>query len=776
MSDTVAQSLVASLRTVAHAYAPGDQIAPCAVLWADPERLWAGVVSELLPLLPEMYQLGGYDQERRSGPALWLRCIEARCVVGVPSDGTTPILYLPGVSREQLRAAEDCTSELAALVELQYRGAMWLHVNGKEWTPYAYLVSKHGGLNLDVSRDQATLDALAGALPMVLAEPVIHLQGRRLDSEFFNAMVAPDAIGMLLRWLSDPDGFKQRRSVPEWKAFCQQCKADAGFDPVKDGPLKAAGLLAARANHWNYVWRRFAESPANYPGIVEWLKRAAPPSPGMFDSAETWPGINESEEHALRASLESLADRPQDEAIQGLAKLEGQHGHRRRHPWQKLGLSPLATSLAPLARLAEMCATTPGAPSPEAYAAAYAADSWRVDAAALAAMAASGLPEVHGAVLGALRAVYLPWLDSTARHLQQLIHANGQAVSRRHAPIEAAPGRLVLFADGLRMDVAQLVAEKLAAAGIQSTQDWEWSAVPSVTATAKPAVSPVATAFRGGDAADEFGARLISTGQLLTQDRFVATLKAHGWQFLCAGETGNPAGSAWTEAGTLDKRGHTEGWKLSRSVEAEVQDLASRIRTLLQAGWTELMVVTDHGWLLMPGGLPKVELKAFLTETRWSRCAALKTEAQTDAQAFKWHWNPTVMMASPPGAGSYRAGIEYSHGGVSLQELVTPVLRVSSSQMPGAPARVLDAKWTGAKCRVLVGGADVSLRVDVRTSQTDPNTSLLTDQQAREITSDGRVTVFLEDDADIGKQAEVVLLDASGRDPRPDHNSGKLSP
>jgi hypothetical protein len=745
------------------AYAPGDQVAPCAVLWADPDRLWSDVVSALLPLLPELYQLGGYDPQRRSGPALWLRCIESRLADGAPAAGTTPILYLPGVSREQLRAAEDCTAEVAALVELQYRGALWLHVNGKEWTPYAYLVSKHGGLDLDVARDQATLDALAGALPTLMAEPLTQLQGRRLDSEFFNAMVAPDATGMLLRWLSDPEGFKQRRSDAEWKAFCQQCKAEAGFDPVKEGPLKAATLLAARANHWSHVWRRFAESPANYPGIVEWLRRAAPKSPGMFDSAETWPSINESEEQALKQALDALADRPQDEAIQRLAELEDRHAERRRHPWQRLQLSPLATALAPLAQLAKLCAATPGAPTPEAYAAAYASHGWRVDAAALAAMAASGAPEVHGAVLGALRSVYLPWLDSTARHLQQLIHGQGQAVSRRQGLIEAAPGRLVVFADGLRMDVAQQLAERLTAAGIESKQDWEWSAIPSVTATAKPAASPVADAFQGGDPGDEFGARLISTGQLLTHSRFVDTLKARGWQCLAAGEIGNPAGSGWTEAGTLDKRGHTEGWKLARSVEAEIQDLVSRIRTLLQAGWTDVTVVTDHGWLLMPAGLPKVELKAFLTETRWSRCAALKAEAQTDAQAFKWHWNPTVMMASPPGAGSYRAGVEYAHGGVSLQEIVTPVLRISAIQASGAAARLLEVKWTGAKCRVLVGGGRAEMRVDVRTSQTDPNSSLLTDKQAREITTDGKVTVFLEDDADTGKQAEVVLLDASGQ-------------
>ncbi len=396
-------------------------------------------------------------------------------------------------------------------------------------------------------------------------------------------------------------------------------------------------------------------------------------------------------------------------------------------------------------------------------AAAYAANGWRVDAAALDAMATTGSPEVHGAVLGALRSAYLPWLDSTARHLQKLIHDHGHGVSRRTSPIEAVPGRLVIFADGLRMDVAQQLSESLVVAGIESTQGWEWSAIPSVTATAKPAASPVSDAFEGGEPGDEFGPRLISTGQLLTHSRFIETLKGRGWQFLATGETGNAAGSAWTEAGTLDKRGHTEGWKLARSVESEVQDLVSRVRMLLGAGWTEVVVVTDHGWLLMPGGLPKVELKAFLAETRWSRCAALKTEAQTDAQAFKWHWNPAVMMASPPGAGSYRAGVEYAHGGVSLQELVTPVLRISTALAPGGAARLVDAKWTGAKCRVSAGGESAGMRVDIRTSQADANTSLLTDKHAREITTDGKVTVFLEDDADIGKQAEVVLLDASGQ-------------
>ena len=763
MSHTLGLRVAAALRTTAQAYAAGDQVAPCAVLWTDPERLWEGVVPALQAMLPELFRLGSYAPQQRSGPALWLRCIEARRVDGAPPAGTTPVFYLPGISREQLRAAEDCTQDLAALVELQYRGAMWLHVNGKEWTPHAFLVSKHGGLDLDVARDQATLDALVGALPSLMSEPIAPLQGRRLDAEFLNALVAPDAAGLLLRWLSDPEPFKQGRPDAEWKAFCRQCKAEASFDPVKDGPLKAAGLLAARGKHWGKVWQRFAEAPANYPGIVTWLERAAPKSPGMFDSAEVWPNVNESEERALQQALEALVDRPQDEVIQRVAELEAQHAERRAYPWRMLGLSPLAAALKPLAQLAALCKSAPGAPTPEAYAALYASEGWRVDAAALATMAACGSPEHHAAVLGTVRAVYLPWLEGTARHLQQLIQASGQSVRRRAKPIDAAPGRLVVFADGLRMDVAQQLTARLAAAGIESTQDWEWSAIPSVTATAKPAASPIADAVRGGDASDEFAARLVSTGQLLTQDRFVTALKQRGWQVLGPDETGDTTGSAWTEAGALDKRGHTEGWKLARSVETEVGDLVSRIGALLKAGWTEVVVVTDHGWLLVPNGLPKVDLKAFLTETRWSRCAALKTDAQTDALTFKWHWNPAVMMASPPGAGSFRAGTEYSHGGVSLQEMVTPVIRMKATHPRHSAARLLEAKWTGAKCRVSVAGTGAGLRVDVRTSQTDPNTSLLSDKHARETTPDGKVTVFLEDDADIGKKAEIVLLDSSGQ-------------
>ena len=763
MSETLGQQLTKALRTAGQAFAAGDQAPPCAVLWPDPDRLWEASMPSLKPMAPELFILGPYAPETHSGPPLWLRCIEARAVDGAPPSGITPVFYLPGVSRDQLLAAEDCPDELAALVELQYRGTTWLNGNAKEWTPYGFLFSKHGGLDLDVAKDQATLEALSGALPFLLNEPISALKGRRLDSVFFNQLVAPDATGLVLRWLDDPEAFKKKCSDAEWKAFCQQCKKDFALDPVKDGAFKAATLLAERLNSWSKAWQRFSESPTNYPGVVEWLKRATPKQPSMFDTAEVWPSLNDSQEKSLQQALEALVDKPQDHVIQRVAELEAQHGVRRGYPWQKLGASPLATALAPLSQLAKLCGTTPGAPSADTFAEYYASEGWRVDAAAMATLSLCGSQEQHGGLLGTVRAIYLTWLDNTARHLQQLIGGQGQSVAKRNQPIEAVPGRLVLFADGLRMDVAQQLMGALVANGIELTQDWEWSTIPAVTATAKAAASPIANDVQGGEATDEFTTRLISTGKPLTQDRFVAALQARGWQCLGSDELGDPKGAAWTESGSLDTRGHSEGWKLARSIDSEVRDLASRIGALLQAGWTDLTVVTDHGWLLIPGGLPKVELKSFLTENRWGRCATLKGAAVTSTVAFKWHWNPNVAIASPPGAGCYRASVEYSHGGVSLQEMVTPVIRVKSAKSVYAAALLLEAKWTGAKCRVSVGGKVLGVRVDVRMSLSDLEPSLLTDKQARETTSDGKVTLFLEDDADIGKVAQIVLLDATGQ-------------
>jgi hypothetical protein len=82
-----------------------------------------------------------------------------------PAEGIVPILYLPGVDRQQLRAASDCPEPWQPLVELQYRGTVWTQRNGRDWTVEAFLTSDNA-LGLDVSLDLATRQAIQRALPL----------------------------------------------------------------------------------------------------------------------------------------------------------------------------------------------------------------------------------------------------------------------------------------------------------------------------------------------------------------------------------------------------------------------------------------------------------------------------------------------------------------------------------------------------------------------------------------------------------------------------------
>lgn len=756
---TVGDALARAIRSTI-AYTKGDQIEPCAVLWLDPESLWKPVISELSRSIEELFILGAYDPTNRCGPALWLRCIEGRRVPESPPAGITPIFYLPQVKLDKLRDLEFVTSDLTPLAEMQFRGTLWLHPNGKEWTPLAFLISEHGGLGLNIPRDQATQDALSRAMSKLLQELVEDLRGRVLDADFFNELMAPDPAGLILRWLNDPNGFKERTSLPEWDAFCHQCTTEYRLDPEKDGPLRAAELLGNRANHWGAVWKRFAEGPAIYRGAVDWLRRAAPKSRSMYDTGEVWPSINDEQERQLRIALAALKDQSQDRAAREIQELESHHGIRRQYPWRALGLSPLAVALAPLAKLAALCQQTPGGSTAEMFAEVYVKQAWEVDATALSVMAACDAFDQQEPVLSALRALYLPWAEATARHLQQLLAGTRKSPPRRHPPFKPLSGHVVLFADGLRFDVAALVKDRLSEDAREVTLDWEWSPVPTVTATAKPMCSPLADSLKPGEIGDEF-APTMENGQRVTQDRFVQALKTNGWQILEGSDVGDPKGSAWTEAGTLDNRGHNEGWKLARAVSGEVRDLAIRIRQLLDAGWSQVHVVTDHGWLLVPGGLPKVELKAFLAEQRWGRCAAIKPAVATNLPEFTWHWNDAVRVVVPHGAGCFKAGMEYSHGGVSLQEMVVPYMTVRSGLSSTREARITDARWTGARCRVTIEGQSSGLRVDIRSRSSDAETSYVEGQQAKSIGEDGTVLLFLRNDADIGHEATLVLMNVA---------------
>jgi len=767
MPLTVLKELYRALQRAAE-YNPQDQSMPAVVLWKDEERHWEPLVPRLRKDLPQLLTLGPYAPGERTGPAIWIRCMIDRVLPAAdwPKDAV-PILYLPGVSWLGLRAVENCPRELQPLTELQYRGVWFTQENTRDWTIRAFLTSRRGGLGLEVASDGDTREAMLQALPKLADTPLAELRGRRLHAADFRALLQPDLIRGLLRWLDNPESTRNGWTVDEWQAFCGGCRKQYGFDPEKDGPLVGAEELGARQGTWDAVWVRFGDAPLAYPKLPELLRRAKPKGEhNLLFRPECWPQCNERAEGELRAALARLLERAPEAAAAQLEKLESSHSGRRGWVWAKLGHAPLAQALEHLALLARATRTKLGGESATAMAETYATDGWRADAAVLDALASVARADDGEAVTTAIRAVYKPWLEAAAERFQELIRLGfiGDRESSPAGPSETGPGTCIVFADGLRLDVGKRLRSKLEPVGCVVQETWVWVPVPPVTPTAKPAVSPVADLLTGRDAdVEEVRPVVCQTGQSLTPELFRRLLNECGFQWLAAKETGDPAGRGWTEHGDIDRRGHEEGWKLARRIDEELAGLLDRVRALLDAGWKEIRIVTDHGWLLLPGGLPKVDMPLYLVESRWARCGALKPGASPEVPTAPWHWNPEVQVALAPGIACFRDGIDYSHGSLTVQECIVPSFAVRSAHSRGPGATVESVRWTRLRCRVRVTGAGTGWHVDLRTRAADPASSLAKDGRPRAIGPDGQASLVVDDPDKEGVAATVVLLDAEGR-------------
>ncbi len=770
---TVLQALVAAIRAAA-AFDKNDQVSPAAVLWPDEEMAWIDLLPKLRAALPELLTLGLYDAANKTGPAIWIKAMLGRSEDGkrlLPQadwpEGAVPVVYMPGVGRQNIRAVEECPRELKPLCELQFRGALWTQLSGKDWTPRAFLQTSDGGLGLSLATDAATLGAMRQSLEKLAGVPVARLQGRTLDAGDFLELLAPDPARTVLDWMSDGAGFKAR-SGSGWAAFRTVCKDKFGFDPEKTDVTKAGQLLADHQGPWSGVWSRFEENPRLYPGVRDVLKRSKPTGVGtLFDEiVSVYPQDNEAAESELRNDLLAVGKMSEAAARGKIVELEARHAPRRALVWAKMDEAPLASALWHLAELARLSANSLGGSDRNQAAKLYADAGWRVDDAAVAALAAVDSATDLNAVGAAVAAMYHPWLEKTAESFQKLVAAEPLPSAGEASPIGVEPGTCIVFADGLRMDLGQRLAADLAKRGLGVAVDWRWSTVPTVTATAKPAASPVAPKLDRASEADDFVPRITVSRKNLTSERFRSLLKDLGVEPLAAGEkgdAGNRAAAAWLEVGTIDHRGHNEGIRLASMLSDEVRLIADRVADLVAAGWKRVKIVTDHGWLLLPGGLPKVSLPKYLVETNWRRCASAKEGASPDCQQHGWHWNPAISIALAPGISCFREGADYAHGGLSVQEAVTPVITVISSggaSTPASEVAIASLVWNQLTGRVQVNGS-AGVAVDLRRDAADSSTTLLDSDKPRPIDAKGQVKIYAKDETE-GIDAELVVLDSHG--------------
>lgn len=658
------------------------QVSPAVVIWTDEACQWQSAMPVIKRYLPELLELGSYLPHERTGPAIWLKCMIAGTLpqYSLPK-GVVPILYLPGVGRKDLRAIDQCPLSLQPLAELQYRGGWWVYnTAGRDWSVGSFLSNPKVGLQLDIAKDGRTQQAMLEVLPDLLEEQAASLQGKRLEASDLYALAGGDPIKNMLAWLNAPEMTEgEWKKTNQWQHFCGQSRDAFGVDPASVESCAMLPLLCEADGPWQGVWERFTDTAAHHSLLVKALHQVQPTGL-LFDPAH-YPFVNQHEEQKLAHALTGLVSDDVSHIRAKLALLEVEHAPRREWLWASLGLSPWARMLAPMTALAELTYQPLGGPDITTMATHYQEKVWQTDDLALRVMtfANEGIMEQLAAQL--LAKLYTPWLEAVTLHFQQLVKTEGYPGSTRVQEPGAeylGTSTVLFFIDGLRLDVGHRLKGVLEQSMLQVKLKSRWSALPSLTATAKAAVTPLSFQLSGDLDSEDFIPQFTDSGASFSSHYFKKGLAQVGWQYLDGQDCGEPEqGKAWVQCGDLDNLGHERQQSLPKYIDLALKGVVDRIMNLLDAGWGRIHVVTDHGWLWAPDKLPKADMTKHMTQLRTPRCAILKSNVQSEYLQCPWHWNPAVTVTMAPGISLFQAGDYYTHGGLSLQECLTPELIIT---------------------------------------------------------------------------------------------------
>ncbi|QYZ78643.1 BREX-1 system phosphatase PglZ type B [Methanofollis formosanus] len=749
MKQTFLDRVCESLAGAMNDYNREDVVRQRVVVFPDMKGEWAPIVARLRDILP-VITFGTYDPEHLTGPAIYLRGLVAHTIDSPLPRDQPVIVYLPGYSREQLRNLEDCPDEIKPLAGLQYLGNVWSQRNGRDWTLLAFIKTSQGGLSIQVHDDSETRDAIRNAAAVLADESVEFLKTKEpLNASFFNELHHPDPNKQILQWMNDPTGEEQRmKNNSDWGAFCKICGKEYDLEPEKDGASTGADKLGAQVGKWAEVWERFKEKPEAYPQIPQLLRSAKQPKWTVY--TDSWPQHNDAQEKELSLKFMALSGVSPEEARKQIVNLEKTHAQRRKWIWAEMGESPLARALEHLAQLATITKDAKFGGTIQEQAERYAHDMWQADDAVVRALEQATDKKNREAITVAVNALYRNWLDVMAEAFQK--EWQREPATMRKENQEPTAGEVMIFVDGLRMDLGHRLCSILKETGCSCKLSHHFSALPTQTSTAKPAVMPIAGELNAGEDLTP----KTKSGAIATNSALRSILKNKGFNVLSESETGDPERSAWTDCGDIDTEGHNKGYALPEVLDREIKKIHDRTIELLDAGWQQVRIVTDHGWLFLPGKLRKTELKPGLTEVKKGRCAVLRANAVVEYPVVPWFWNRTVRIVLAPGSSCFEGGREYEHGGLSPQETVVPeiVVRKGASRSKGIVIGRIT--WTGLRCKAHVDGAEGHV-ADIRLRPADAQSSVTA--SSREVGIEGNVSLIISDDSMEGRDAWLVVMD-----------------
>lgn len=738
-------------------------VKPEVILWPDPENQWNEVMGVLQQEMPQLLIYGSYDPDKKQGPAIWLKCMIARALPEANWDATKiPIIYLPGVAKSDLRNVENAVFNFQPLLEYQYTGALFIQENGREWSILAFVENSINGLGVKVAKDNATRDALKKTLPSIFQDKEVLANKTIIDADYLNNQLFPDIIPTILKWMCKGDGFLKNMDSGKQEVFVNLCKSQYEFEPDHKNIKSIAEKLGSQKNSWKYVWQLYAAAPHKYPELEELLRLAKPADlgSGMFAlPEESWPQLNEDKEETLAQALTKVSKLDASKALAMLNELEKEHSVRRNWVWFELGKSPLANTLKYLLAMASQTQENYSTTSIESIEKYYTGQGFKADQNMRKALAAVKLEKDKAIVKSIIQLFYQPWLENITHKFQKIVAQDSSIFTGQKATTEA--GSFVLFVDAFRYELAEEFKHRLEKQKHKVSLTTCWSAIPSLTPTAKPNVSPIATAVSIQSEITEFRPQL-SNGKDLQTQVFRDALKAAEFNLVTTASDIQAGGKYWQEIGDIDTKGHTEQADMVKEIDNLFDQVQEALDVAFEKGIKQIKIVTDHGWLLLPGGLPKTPLNAGLTETRWGRCALIKDGASTALLHLPWRWNPSIFIAYAPGISFFKANEEYAHGGISIHECLVPTMTIENTNMQRIVAEIKVVKWVNLKCTISTSDAPDGFLVDIRTKYNDAKTSVLDSVSKGKNISSNTITLMVDDSYEY-QSATIVLMDENER-------------
>ena len=736
-------------------------VKPEVILWPDPENQWTEVISVLQEALSQLLIYGSYNPAKKQGPAIWMKCMIAKALPEANWDADAiPIIYLPGVAKSDLRNVENAVFNFQPLLEYQYTGTLFIQENGREWSILAFVENPINGLGIKVAKDNATKDALKKTLPSIFQDREVLANKSIIDADYLNNQLFPDIIPSILKWMCKGDPFLKAMDAGKQEVFINLCKSQYEFEPDHKNIKAIAEKLGAQKNSWKYVWQLYATAPHKYPEIEALLRLAKPADlgSGMFAlPEESWPQVNEQKEEVLAQALTKVAKQDAAKALISLRELEKEHGARRNWVWFELGKSPLTDSLQYLVQMAAKSQEAYSTVSIDSIQNYYTTQGFNIDQHMRKALAAVKTEKDKEIVKSMIQLFYQPWIENMTYKFQKLVAQDSGIFTAQTATQETET--YVLFVDAFRYELAEEFAKRLEKQKLKVSLQASWSAIPSLTPTSKPNVSPIATTVSTQSTITEFRPQLQNGKDLQTQ-AFRDALKAAEFKLVTHANDIQTEGKHWQEIGDIDTKGHEEQADMVKRIDELFDQVQEALDVAFERGIKRFKIVTDHGWLLLPGGLPKTPLNAGLTETRWGRCALIKEGAGTNLLHLPWRWNPSIFIAYAPGISFFKANEEYAHGGISVHECLVPTMMVENPNVQNILADIKVVKWVNLKCTINTSDVPDGYCVDIRTKYNDAKTSIVLSKNK---TLQGNTVTLMVDDAAEHQAATIVLMDENER-------------